>query len=974
MEAFFLKLLELSLSGSLFVLAVLVLRVIFRKAPKWIFCLLWGVVALRLVLPVSIESAVSLIPEELNSQQIEAQMEESYVGEITVIQPDTDAYRAAVDAGLQPVHREDGDYIVVKEGSLETPATVKDAVLPILSWVWLAGAAVMLAYAVISYLSLRIRVTTAVPLRENIKQSERIDSPFVLGLIRPTVYMPFAISDSDMENVIAHELAHIRRRDHWWKPIGFLILSVHWFNPVMWLAYILLCRDIEAACDEKVIQNMDLDGIRGYSKALLNCSIHRRGIAACPLAFGEVDVKTRIQRVMHYKKPAFWLVMLALVASVVAAVLLLTNPAQKEQVENQETESTADMETVPVTDPMTETVMDLVNQIAHNPETAASSNPYDYITAKEDVYRQVLDSGEEGLQLMLQQLRISDSDGLREYIMAAACAEITGVALDKELHPWGSGKQWLSIYDSMEGIPDSQAVRLGSLLGIDHVWMLHTGTHQGVGVVKNTYTFVYFGDGEAYTANGEKKILTLAERCLDIKTGDFDGDGITELFVYVNQSPSKYQIYDWLDGKIQEETYTAIPENVWDYDLLFDREGYYLYREHWLKLCQEPEVYIQQLALRPQDRWNDGLPTGNMPEEIALVTRESVYDSIHRFLDKGATAEEKWIAYEILLEMELSYTPPVVTGDTCNYTRLLEKWSQARTDSTEEKNCCRHLSDIFCRDSRAFLRGVAKADKDGLTKDLDMLLRWIVQESILYDAAAFDWTLSDLKRIAATPEENKLVTSMEAIALLIGTEAPSLDRNDLLSMDPQQRWNAFLYAPEQVIRTLGDTQDSMKGFHPTGMTDPGSQRLMDRAYDAVNKILRENPTGALKDVAYKYLIALEWYGGYRDEYVSAETFHYQRLFDKWSYSDGGFATMCYSQMYGVFDGNPEAFIRALSQWDSGGNGKMSESIALDFAYNYSQSETYQQILNELEKTLTSEREQKCLKLFQEAYQALDKKQ
>ena len=166
-------------------------------------------------------------------------------------------------------------------------------------------------------------------LRENIWQCELTGSPFVLGLFHPRIYLPYQISASDMDNVIAHEQAHIRRKDHWWKPVGFLLLSIHWFNPVIWIAYVLLCRDIEAACDEKVINHMSKDEMRAYSAALLNCSVHRRRIAACPLAFGEIGVKERINRVMNYRKPAFWIIVLVVILCAVVAVCFLTTPSKQ---------------------------------------------------------------------------------------------------------------------------------------------------------------------------------------------------------------------------------------------------------------------------------------------------------------------------------------------------------------------------------------------------------------------------------------------------------------------------------------------------------------------------------------------------------------------------------------------------------------------------------------------------------------------
>lgn len=329
MQKLFLELMKLSLNGTLFALSVMLVRLIFRKAPKWLFCLLWGVVALRLVCPISIESNFSLVPDRVASGQIITNVGEGYLGEVDIIYESNAGYSNAVEAGRQPVYSNDGYYVVTEKDSLEAPKTVGETVFPVLSWIWLSGTGLMLAYTAVSYLVLRKRMAEATHLRDNIWQCEQVDSPFVLGIIKPRIYLPYTITDSDMANVIAHEQAHIHRKDHWWKPIGFLLLSVHWFNPILWLAYILLCRDIEAACDEKVIKHMGKDEMRAYSTALLHCSVHRRRIAACPLAFGEVGVKERIKRVMNYKKPAFWIVILMIAASVIAGVLLLTSPADE---------------------------------------------------------------------------------------------------------------------------------------------------------------------------------------------------------------------------------------------------------------------------------------------------------------------------------------------------------------------------------------------------------------------------------------------------------------------------------------------------------------------------------------------------------------------------------------------------------------------------------------------------------------------
>ena len=318
MGGFFLKIVGMSISASCLVLAVLLLRLVLKKAPRWICVLLWGLVALRLLMPFSIESDFSLVPDPLADGQIITNVGDMYIGETDTVE----IYEGnAPQAGQPPV----GSFIS-QEGSLNPAKTVGNTVYPILSWIWLAGMVLMLLYTLISYLLLRYRLRTAVRFRKGIFQSENVDSPFVLGIIKPKIYLPFRMDDQSLEYVIAHEQAHIRRKDHWWKPFGFILLAIHWFNPLMWIGYLLLCRDIELACDEKVIKQMDNENRANYTEALVTCSIHRRRIAACPLAFGEIGVKERVKSVMNYRKPAFWIILAAMVICLVVAVCFLTNP------------------------------------------------------------------------------------------------------------------------------------------------------------------------------------------------------------------------------------------------------------------------------------------------------------------------------------------------------------------------------------------------------------------------------------------------------------------------------------------------------------------------------------------------------------------------------------------------------------------------------------------------------------------------
>lgn len=310
MDDVFLKLVNLSISASWLILAVLVLRGVLKKAPKWVMPLLWGVVALRLVCLFSIESALSLIPSA-----------ETIPSEI-------------VTETREPVLYEQATLDIVTNPTLPPAAEVPVGVsrqqaqvdFNIYSVLWLAGMAALLVHALVSAGKLKRKLATAILLRDNIYESEFVDSPFVFGVVKPNIYLPMHMDEGTAAHVIAHERAHLARRDHWWKVLGYLVLALHWFNPLVWVAYILFCRDIELACDEKVVKGLDGAARADYSQALLSCAAPKRAVAACPLAFGEGNIKTRVKSALHYNKPAFWVAAAAVLAVVIVAVCFLTNP------------------------------------------------------------------------------------------------------------------------------------------------------------------------------------------------------------------------------------------------------------------------------------------------------------------------------------------------------------------------------------------------------------------------------------------------------------------------------------------------------------------------------------------------------------------------------------------------------------------------------------------------------------------------
>ena len=301
----------MSITASYLVLAVVVARLLLKKAPKWINCLLWALVGIRLICPFSFESALSLIP---SSQTIS-------VNNTSTGRPFT------VQSGVPAVDININEYLGDKyyEG-VTVPANTFADMTNVLAIVWIVGLFAMLLYGSISYLRLHKKVGASILLNNNIYYCDNIDTPFILGFFKPKIYVPSGITDEQISYIALHEKAHLKRKDHWWKPLGFILLSVYWFNPIMWVAYILLCRDIETACDEKVIKNMPNTEKKGYSETLVSCSVQRRMVMACPLAFGEVGVKQRIKSVLNYKKPAFWMIIFAVLLVAVVIACFLTNP------------------------------------------------------------------------------------------------------------------------------------------------------------------------------------------------------------------------------------------------------------------------------------------------------------------------------------------------------------------------------------------------------------------------------------------------------------------------------------------------------------------------------------------------------------------------------------------------------------------------------------------------------------------------
>lgn len=314
MTDIFLKILNMSLSATFVCGAVILLRLLLRRAPKWITLLLWVAVAIRLACPISFESNVSMMPTS-----------EAIPQNIGIA--DTPAIHSgigAVDNAVNPM---------LPSGTLaptpEYSANPMQVLTFIASIVWVSGISLMLLYTVVSYIRLKLRVRISLPMEgeHNVRLCDSIDSPFILGFIRPVIYLPLGIDEADAEHVLAHERCHIKRFDFIWKPLGFMLLAIHWFNPIMWVAYVLLCRDIECACDEAVLKKSGSEIKSTYATALINCSVSRKSIAACPLAFGETGLKMRVKNVLSYKKPTVWLILAGLIVCAAVGIFLLTDPA-----------------------------------------------------------------------------------------------------------------------------------------------------------------------------------------------------------------------------------------------------------------------------------------------------------------------------------------------------------------------------------------------------------------------------------------------------------------------------------------------------------------------------------------------------------------------------------------------------------------------------------------------------------------------
>ena len=485
---------------------------------------------------------------------------------------------------------------------------------------------------------------------------------------------------------------------------------------------------------------------------------------------------------------------------------------------------------------------------------------------------------------------------------------------------------------------DDDSVAIESLLGVDDLRM-QTVSEQNHPYDMSAKLYTY----RFYSKNSGD--LLVIENVLRYELDDFDGDGLVELFAQVLED-QQYIFCDLVDGQIVIESCDLVPDTVLDYEMLLDADDYYLYEEKWDWFFKDPAMYVAEVAKRPEDRLYAICPNGIIPAYTDVETMDNAVTVLQQILSGDTTDYERKVVYKILTTVELSYTQRVSPGDV-DYQILFEKWDYPYEGSSEEKNCYEQMSDLFDADPVLFLKGMASVDESLLKKDLHQVAVWLAKENYLYDADAFERALKWLEKSANTDRE-KMLTQMfrEAFEAM---EAPSLEAGTMLN-GQTTLWDALSYNPEQALRNLStakDTELKHLGQKLWG-SEPPSGKLLEKCYAAVNSLLAKNPADNLRDVCYQVLLYVEWYGGYRDEYVEGQPFDYQRLFDKWIYSDGSLATNCLSQMYKVFDADPESFMTALLQWNkTAPEGRNMESIALSFGYQYQGDADYAKTLQAL---------------------------
>ena len=527
METVFLKLLNMSITGSVMVLAVLMARLFLKKAPRWSICLLWGLVALRLICPFTIKSNLSLIR---NSEPITQEIISEQLPTAPVV---TEPIQYEIPDSVPEIQK-------IPQQTVEiVPERQASNILEIAGYVWLSVVALMLAYFLISYLQLKRRVRTATRLEKNIRQSEYVTSPFVLGVFRPVIYLPYGLKQSHQDHIIAHERSHIGRGDHLIKPFGFAVLAVHWFNPLVWVAYVLLCRDIEAACDERVICKMTYEQRQSYSATLLHYSIKRRRIAACPVAFGETGIKGRIKNVMNYKKPTALLLVISILLSVLLAGCFLTDPVQ-EQLQDQSSVTTEEQKNMDA----------LVDQIASKfwDLDLDSLHPDYYRLIDAQAREELMAYGDTALDYLVNRLRNTQSNvhNIKEQIMVYLCEDLAKVVPTEKRYQqeWATVPgMWLTYFDKTNADKYDKTRLQPGFYGISDI--LYGEITDFVSTLRDheQYQYSEFGPGNQYMVTESGLFVrNMEDKYVLVTSVDVESNGDTILKVNGLSEESKFRI------------------------------------------------------------------------------------------------------------------------------------------------------------------------------------------------------------------------------------------------------------------------------------------------------------------------------------------------------------------------------------------------------------------------------------------------
>ena len=424
MTSLFSSILDMSIIASYVAIAVIVIRIFMKKVPKIFSYILWLPVLIRLVMPFSFNSRLSIFgflkPEDQTSNEI-MKFAQNNFGFIQ---------NPIVDVGANELNNSAAT--TVSSATPVASANHLPGIMEIASYIWVIGIVALLIYSILSYMKVLRNVKTATLVEGNVFETDRISSPFLCGFIRPKIYVPIGLNENELSYILKHEQTHIRRLDYIVKPFAFLALIIHWFNPLMWLSFALMSKDMEMSCDESVIKQMG-NNIKGsYSNSLLSLSVKRSGLMiGSPIAFGESNIKPRVKNILNYKRPAFWVAAMVIVITTVLMVSFTANPING-QVIAQSTSTVKNAQVEKDVEKKLETIMSSPKE---------SSNPYDYIKAHQKEYNSILGMGEQAYTYLQGQLKKSNTKGLRYQIITQLCKDFKKDVTDNSL---------LTKYDQIE--------------------------------------------------------------------------------------------------------------------------------------------------------------------------------------------------------------------------------------------------------------------------------------------------------------------------------------------------------------------------------------------------------------------------------------------------------------------------------------------------------------------------------------------